>query len=675
MYCTNCGNNIKDDSVFCDNCGERQIPYNEGYTNSTESTENTSNFDDAKIFENPENTDLFDIIDNTEVLENQDVYETQVLDIVHNDEFKNSQEPSEPETRFCGNCGAKLDNDAIFCGNCGSTLNISDTGEISKINIPQKPTKKKGKAKKILVSIAAVLIISILGLTACYGREGISELFSKITGAKDNVGFYLDNGFTLGDLTEKVQNALNDVQNVHVSQDISLKGSVMGMNADTSTKCESDVNIANNIVHNIMTVNTDGSTQTYETYIRTEADTCEVWTIENGVTYYVNNISKKTFDSTENGLCGIDNDIIILSMLDDVSYEKNDDNDHYTIQSTLDIGKVVELTNMLNMSEFMDLFGYSDDSTDSTSETSIGSLLSDVTPMSIKFVVDKNTWLPTQIEIDMTTTIKSMMDKISSINSLYSMGSSMISITEYKCVSSYSKYNELSEIVLPEIPQNAPTAAPATPVPTLIPTPTPMPTPAPTAKKSTNTSASNSASSNNSAKNQTSNNSSSQSSSTSANSSTNNSSSSSNSNTNSSTASNDNVTQRVIVNDVENKVKAIRNRYNVLEAKKDTLTIMSLNNNKNDIDVYYDYDELVEIVVKPDSEFDYYRYYYFDDQKLCFAFIFKGKQENRFYFDDYVLFRWIDESGAVHDNDVNNQQFLNWEKFIFEDLENTQYDF
>ncbi len=52
---------------------------------------------------------------------------------------------------------------------------------------------------------------------------------------------------------------------------------------------------------------------------------------------------------------------------------------------------------------------------------------------------------------------------------------------------------------------------------------------------------------------------------------------------------------------------------------------------------------------------------YCSGSDLYFAFVYNGTIENRLYFWNNTLFRWIDESGVTHDNDFANPEFLAWQ--------------
>lgn len=56
--------------------------------------------------------------------------------------------------------------------------------------------------------------------------------------------------------------------------------------------------------------------------------------------------------------------------------------------------------------------------------------------------------------------------------------------------------------------------------------------------------------------------------------------------------------------------------------------------------------------------------YYFENDTLIFAFYFQGKTENRFYFWNGTMFRWIDESKHIYDNAFENSKWEEWESEV-----------
>ncbi len=131
-------------------------------------------------------------------------------------------------------------------------------------------------------------------------------------------------------------------------------------------------------------------------------------------------------------------------------------------------------------------------------------------------------------------------------------------------------------------------------------------------------------------------------------------------------AENVSIYRRTEVSDVEAAVKEVRRVYNMIQSNLDSYAI---DESTPGMKIYTDSQQRgVRIDIYPNHASEYTRYYYFDNEKLCFAFVFDGKKENRLYFTDDFLFRWIDENGVIHDNEIENSNFLAWEEFVRADL-------
>lgn len=89
------------------------------------------------------------------------------------------------------------------------------------------------------------------------------------------------------------------------------------------------------------------------------------------------------------------------------------------------------------------------------------------------------------------------------------------------------------------------------------------------------------------------------------------------------------------------------------------------------INVYYISNQVVSIEVTSGyNDIDYSRIYYFDKEgKLTFAFVFDKKKENRLYFKDNILIRYIDESSEVYDLNDNLEICVWYELVINESNE------
>ncbi len=108
------------------------------------------------------------------------------------------------------------------------------------------------------------------------------------------------------------------------------------------------------------------------------------------------------------------------------------------------------------------------------------------------------------------------------------------------------------------------------------------------------------------------------------------------------------------IENVSEQVSYIRNAYYEIQNSLQTLKTI----NDGEITKYYRNNKVVRLDISSGTIDNYTRFYYFDNEKLIFVFCFDGNKENRLYFKDNVLFRWIDENGNTHDNEFNNTDFM-----------------
>lgn len=88
--------------------------------------------------------------------------------------------------RFCGNCGAQLEDNAKVCGQCGTPLD-GTTANIPglKITDPEKQAKAKKTVKRI-VSLAALIIAAVIVFSVASQHTGYNGLLRKVMNAYED---------------------------------------------------------------------------------------------------------------------------------------------------------------------------------------------------------------------------------------------------------------------------------------------------------------------------------------------------------------------------------------------------------------------------------------------------------------------------------------------------------
>ncbi|MDE6662609.1 MAG: zinc-ribbon domain-containing protein [Lachnospiraceae bacterium] len=85
--------------------------------------------------------------------------------------------------RFCGNCGAQLDDDARVCGQCGMPVDGSQ-GNFSGFKVVDPEKKKKFMNKmKMIFAIVIVIIIASAGVKIVRNFTGTNGLVRKVMAA------------------------------------------------------------------------------------------------------------------------------------------------------------------------------------------------------------------------------------------------------------------------------------------------------------------------------------------------------------------------------------------------------------------------------------------------------------------------------------------------------------
>lgn len=80
--------------------------------------------------------------------------------------------------KFCGNCGAQMDDNAMVCGYCGTPLSGAAGGNF-KFEDPEKKAKTKKTVRMVIIAVAVIVVISIAtGITSSFvGYRGAVRKF------------------------------------------------------------------------------------------------------------------------------------------------------------------------------------------------------------------------------------------------------------------------------------------------------------------------------------------------------------------------------------------------------------------------------------------------------------------------------------------------------------------
>ncbi|MFK2826010.1 hypothetical protein QYG89_10080 [Bacillus sp. B190/17] len=117
--------------------------------------------------------------------------------------------------------------------------------------------------------------------------------------------------------------------------------------------------------------------------------------------------------------------------------------------------------------------------------------------------------------------------------------------------------------------------------------------------------------------------------------------------------------------EVEPIIKNIRAEYNAINSQISSMTkrdTLSMEGHKKQ--VFRNSRGIIKKVIEitPEGSMEYY---YDDTETLFFIFFYKGRIENRFYFYQNQMIRWIDPSRAIIDYDQGqrNHRYKEWEEY------------
>lgn len=91
--------------------------------------------------------------------------------------------------RFCGNCGAQIDENAKVCGQCGTPVEDSTKIPPVKIIDPEKKKKNK-KIFKIVIALALVVAVAVTAINVVSKFTGYNGLLRKVMTAYE--GYDID---------------------------------------------------------------------------------------------------------------------------------------------------------------------------------------------------------------------------------------------------------------------------------------------------------------------------------------------------------------------------------------------------------------------------------------------------------------------------------------------------
>lgn len=293
---------------------------------------------------------------------------------------------------------------------------------------------------------------------ACAYRITVSDLsdepgetqtkFVVVSDAQDAKGvlaFYTDFTPPIKEMMQKVNTALDGVKSVHLSQSTTSDYSVMGSSVSMGITLESDVNLTNGIMHTNMNTKYGGRSISNDIYVKTTGNASDIYMYTSGMWVKQTGISTDDLYKLGNGFEGVEGIKFYLNTMDDAFLENDSDKNNHIISGTIGSAETEEALKKAGLSTLIDQLSDEDE----VSEADLQAMLNNLSPMKITFYIDKTTFLPTKMQVDMKDTTDSIYRNLKNIAAKYGESISY-SIKSNEAVTLFTQYNNLSEILIPD---------------------------------------------------------------------------------------------------------------------------------------------------------------------------------------------------------------------------------
>ena len=246
-------------------------------------------------------------------------------------------------------------------------------------------------------------------------------------------------------ILDKTIQALDTVQSVHISQNSIADYTVMGTRVNMNMTLDSDINISQGITYVNMTANQGGRNVSSEIYIQGDTSTTDIYMSSNGIWLKQTGVPTADLYKLGSGFDGLEGIRFYLTNMEEIYLDSSSDPNNHIVSGIIGSDATEEVLRKGGLTTIIDQL----DSNDEISDSDIESLLNNLDPIKITVLIDKDTFLPTQMTMDMKDTTDSMYRNIENIASKYGESISY-SITTNKGVTNFSRYNDLSEIFIPD---------------------------------------------------------------------------------------------------------------------------------------------------------------------------------------------------------------------------------
>jgi hypothetical protein len=246
-------------------------------------------------------------------------------------------------------------------------------------------------------------------------------------------------------LIKNVNSALDGVDSLHTFAKTNSDLSVDGHRISVNTTMKSDVNYAEGINHCVVTTEYDSTSVTNDMYIKTNQDMSDIYMQSSGI-WVKQNVSNDKLYKLGKGVDGRDGIKFYLNAMDNVYMEETtlDEKSVYLLSGSISSENTEEIFKLVGMDSIMDSLMSED-----IDEETIKGWFSSLNPIVVTFYIDKETYLPIKLDLDMTSMTDSVIGKIADWWKKEYSEKVSYKIYTNSATLNFSEYNSVESITIP----------------------------------------------------------------------------------------------------------------------------------------------------------------------------------------------------------------------------------
>lgn len=262
--------------------------------------------------------------------------------------------------------------------------------------------------------------------------------------AKPTVNFYTDYSYPAGELIDKIISSLDGVESYHLASRMenSVNYNDMVMNMDC------DIDLKNDTSYMNVYSKSNGKDVNIETYVRGSLDDFDIFISANGMWLKQSGIKANDLNKLANGFeMGFEGIEFELNSMENIYVDSESDEQNYIITGIITSDNIKTFLEKGGFSAALEMI----DEDDVIDDEDVQNILSNLSPVKLTYYVDKETFLPASCTTDMTDFYNSMIENMKkTAYEKYGEDVGDIECFVFKTTSTFSNYNNISEIIIPD---------------------------------------------------------------------------------------------------------------------------------------------------------------------------------------------------------------------------------